>query len=105
MRNLSASAYFEEILNIPRPSGHEDQIAGYLVHFAQMHHLEYEVDEYSNVIIKKEGTHPYKSDPIILQAHTDMVCTSIIASYDFLKIMKRRELVLAGITVREWRLS
>ncbi len=85
MRNLSASAYFEEILNIPRPSGHEDQIAGYLVHFAQMHHLEYEVDEYSNVIIKKEGTHPYKSDPIILQAHTDMVCTSIIASYDFLK--------------------
>lgn len=74
--------YFEEILDIPRASGKEDKIAGYLVHFAQAHNLDYEVDEYSNVIIRKKGTLPYKCEPIILQAHTDMVCTSI-EPYDF----------------------
>lgn len=74
--------YFEEILEIPRPSGKEDKIAGYLVYFAEKHNLEYDVDKYSNVIIRKKGTLPYKCDPIILQAHTDMVCTSI-EPYDF----------------------
>lgn len=78
----SASYYFEQILQIPRPSGKEDKIAGFLVHFAQLHNLEYEVDDYSNVIIKKKGTLPYKCAPIILQAHTDMVCTSE-EPYDF----------------------
>lgn len=74
--------YFEEILEVPRPSGHEEKIAGYLVNFAQKHNLEYYVDEYSNVIIKKKGTLPYICAPIILQAHTDMVCDSLIP-YDF----------------------
>lgn len=78
----SASYYFEQILDIPRPSGNEEKIAGFLVHFAQLHNLEYEVDNFSNVIIKKKGTLPYKCDPIILQAHTDMVCTSN-ENYDF----------------------
>ncbi len=80
----SASYYFEQILEIPRPSGHEDKIAGFLVHFAQLQGLEYDVDEHSNVIIKKKGTLPYQCEPVILQAHTDMVCTSN-APYDFLK--------------------
>ena len=66
--------YFEEILDIPRPSGQEEKMAGYLVTFAQKHNLEYYVDEYSNVIIKKKGTLPYICAPIILQAHIDMVC-------------------------------
>lgn len=78
----SASYYFEQILDVPRPSGKEDKIAGFLVHFAQQHGLEYEVDNYSNVIIKKKGTLPFKCKPIILQAHTDMVCTSN-EFYDF----------------------
>lgn len=74
--------FFEEILNIPRSSGKEEKIAGYLVHFAQKNHLEYYADKYSNVIIKKKGTLPYKCEPIILQAHTDMVCASD-EEYDF----------------------
>lgn len=81
-RKNSASYYFEQILEVPRPSGKEEKIAGFLVHFAQLHNLEYEVDDYSNVIIKKKGTLPYKCKPIILQAHTDMVCTSN-EFYDF----------------------
>lgn len=82
IKKNSASYYFEQILEIPRPSGKEEKIAGFLVHFAQLHNLEYEVDDYSNVIIKKKGTLPYKCSPIILQAHTDMVCTSE-EPYDF----------------------
>lgn len=74
--------YFEEILSVPRPSGKEERIAGYLVNFAQQHNLEYDVDEHSNVIIKKKGTLPYLCKPIILQAHIDMVCDSE-ESYDF----------------------
>ena len=74
--------YFEEIMTVPRASGKEEKIAGYLVNFAQKHHLDYYVDEYSNVIIRKKGTQPYKCEPIILQAHTDMVCDSE-NSFDF----------------------
>lgn len=74
--------YFEEIMSIPRPSGKEEKIAGYLVNFAQKHHLDYYVDEYSNVIIRKKGTQPYKCKPIILQSHIDMVCDSD-GSFDF----------------------
>ena len=82
MARKNALDFFEEILNIPRSSGKEEKIAGYLVHFAQRHNLEYHVDKYSNVIIKKAGTHPYKCEPIILQAHIDMVCASD-EEYDF----------------------
>jgi aminoacyl-histidine dipeptidase len=74
--------YFEEILAVPRESGKEDKIAGYLVTFAQTHHLDYDVDSYSNVIIRKKGSLPYKCEPIILQSHIDMVCISDEA-YDF----------------------
>ena len=82
MRKKGPLNYFEEILEIPRPSGKEERIAGYLVTFAQKYNLEYYVDEYSNVIIKKKGTLPYLCEPIILQAHIDMVCDSE-GSYDF----------------------
>lgn len=74
--------YFEEVMAIPRPSGKEEKIAGYLVTFAQKHHLDYYVDQYSNVIIRKKGTLPYKCEPVILQAHIDMVCDSDV-SFDF----------------------
>ena len=76
MKKKGPLNYFEEVMSIPRPSGKEEKIAGYLVHFAQVHSLDYYVDEYSNVIIRKKGTLPYKCAPIILQAHTDMVCDS-----------------------------
>ena len=82
MSRKSPLNYFEEILTIPRPSGKEEKMAGYLVTFAQKHNLEYYVDQYSNVIIKKNGTLPYICEPIILQAHIDMVCDSL-DNFDF----------------------
>ncbi|CDZ74988.1 aminoacyl-histidine dipeptidase [Peptoniphilus sp. ING2-D1G] len=67
--------YFEEITKIPRCSFKEDKIADYLVNFAKSLRLNYIRDDYNNVIIKKKATEGYEnSNPVIIQAHTDMVC-------------------------------
>ena len=63
--------FFYEIAKIPRESGNETEIANYLCDFAKSRNLFYHRDEYNNVIIKKKNT---EKEPIILQAHTDMIC-------------------------------
>ena len=63
--------FFREISRIPRESGNEKNIANYLCEFAEQRNLDYKKDEYNNVIIKKKNS---DSEPIILQAHIDMVC-------------------------------
>lgn len=75
------SKYFEDFLNIPRESGNEIAISNYLVSFAKSHNLEYYVDDIYNVIIKRPSNNG-SDEVIILQGHTDMVCTSI-NNYDF----------------------
>lgn len=70
--------YFEEISAIPHGSKNEKAIADYLVSFANAHGLWAWRDEMHNVIIKKEGTGAGKDkEPLILQAHTDMVCVKL----------------------------
>lgn len=64
-------SFFKEIAKIPRESGNEEKIAEYLCEFAETRNLEYEKDKYNNVLIKKKNCNKM---PIILQAHTDMVC-------------------------------
>lgn len=63
--------FFKEIAKIPRESGNEKEISDYICRFAEERNLEYIQDKYNNVIIKKNTGH---SEPIILQAHLDMVC-------------------------------
>lgn len=63
--------FFYEIAKIPRESGNETQISEYLCAFAKKRDLFYVKDEYNNVIIKKKNA---DKEPIILQAHTDMIC-------------------------------
>ena len=63
--------FFKEIAKIPRESGNEGKIAEYLCEFAKAKNLEYEKDKFNNVLIKKKNCNKV---PIILQAHTDMVC-------------------------------
>lgn len=63
--------YFNEIAKIPRCSGNEKNIAKYLCEFAKHKGLEFFADEFDNVIIKKKTSN---FSPIIVQAHTDMVC-------------------------------
>ena len=63
--------FFKEIVQIPRESGNEREIAQYLCEFAKKRKLDYSSDKYNNVIIKKKTCN---KPSIILQAHTDMVC-------------------------------
>lgn len=67
--------FFEEISKIPHGSGNTKQISDYLVCFAKERNLEYYQDKMNNVIIKKEASTGYEnSQPLIIQAHVDMVC-------------------------------
>ena len=66
--------YFKKISSIPRPSGHEEKIADYLVSFAKEHNFEYYRDNSNNVIIKKPTNVSGNDKTLILQSHTDMVC-------------------------------
>jgi len=64
---------FYEISKIPRESGKEDKIADFLQRFANKNGLKCVRDDSNNILIKKDGNKE-NNEPIILQAHTDMVC-------------------------------
>ena len=67
--------FFEEMTRIPHGSFNEKAYSDYLVEFAKERGLAYEQDEVYNVIICKPATPGYEDHaPVILQAHTDMVC-------------------------------
>ncbi len=76
--NLQPAAvwrFFDEILNIPRPSKHEEKISAYLQQFGRDRNLETLADEVGNVLIRKPAHPDYKNAPgVCLQAHMDMVC-------------------------------
>ena len=78
--------FFEEISAIPRPTFHEEKIADYLCEFAKDRGLEYYKDETYNVLIKKRGSAGRENEePLLLQAHTDMVCEkNADTEHDFL---------------------
>lgn len=68
-------AWFDEILQIPRPSKKEEKIIRFLQEFGQKYQLETITDEADNVLIRKPGVKGKEDFPVlILQSHTDMVC-------------------------------
>lgn len=67
--------FFEEISSIPRCSGKEEKICNYLIDIARKFNLQYDKDDYFNVVIRKPGVGIYKELPVVaLQSHIDMVC-------------------------------
>ena len=67
--------YFNEILQIPRPSGKEEKIINFLVEFAKKHKLEVNKDPAGNVLIKKAAYNNFENRKMVcLQSHVDMVC-------------------------------
>ncbi len=67
--------YFNEILQIPRPSKKEEKIIEYLLAFGKEHNLETLQDEIRNVLIRKPATKGYEGlKSVVLQSHMDMVC-------------------------------
>ena len=78
MKDLQPAAvwhFFGELMNIPRPSKHEEKVSAYLQQFGHDHGYETLVDEVGNVLIRKPAFKGYEDAPgVCLQAHIDMVC-------------------------------
>ena len=67
--------WFGEIMQIPRPSKHEERISAWLVQWGNDHGLETMSDKLGNVLIRKPASKGYEKSPwVALQAHMDMVC-------------------------------
>lgn len=65
---------FYDITQVPRPSGHDDQIREFLVNFGNGLGLETLVDEAGNVLIRKPASAGMENrQVVVLQAHMDMV--------------------------------
>lgn len=79
--------YFDEIMQIPRPSKHEEKVSAYLQKFGKDLGLETLSDSLGNVLIRKPASKGYeKSTGVCLQAHMDMVCEKNGDKvFDFLK--------------------
>ena len=66
--------YFQEISEIPRGSGHPEQISRYLVETAQKKGFSVYQDEAFNVLIQKPGSKGCEAlEPVTIQVHMDMV--------------------------------
>lgn len=77
--------HFYQICQIPHGSHNEQALSTYLFHWAQELGLDVHQDESWNLIIKKAAS-PDRvgSEPVILQAHLDMVCDKAPESnFDF----------------------
>ena len=65
---------FYSLTQIPRPSGHTEAVAAFLVKFAEENGAKAFIDEAGNVIMKVPATVGYEDRPgVVLQAHMDMV--------------------------------
>lgn len=65
---------FYSLTQIPRPSGHTEKVAAFLVQFAKDNGAEAKIDEAGNVIMEVPATTGYEDrETVILQAHMDMV--------------------------------
>lgn len=67
-------AYFYELTQVPRPSGHMAPIQAYMMHFGQSLGLPTITDAVGNIVISKPATPGMENKtPVVLQAHLDMV--------------------------------
>ena len=78
---------FDEILKVPRPSKHEEQIRAYLLDFAEKHAFQAKTDAKGNVVIIREAANGFENKPtVVLQSHMDMVCEKEpTLEHDFMK--------------------
>jgi len=67
--------YFNDILQIPRPSGKEGKIGNYVISVAKKLKLKYQKDKTGNIRIDKKATPGFGNRRLVcLQSHLDMVC-------------------------------
>lgn len=74
-QDLAIYRFFEQLCAIPHGSYNEGAVADWLVEFAKARSLSFYRDDMNNVILRKPASAGYESHaPVMLQAHTDMVC-------------------------------
>ena len=105
MNGIAAPEVFHHFYNlsqVPRCSGNYEPICTFLADFAKGLGLRYEIDEAHNVIIWKPAS-PDRTDrpPVMMTAHTDMVCVKTNDSdHDFSKdplcLIREGDIILAG---------
>ena len=87
--------YFNMLNKIPRCSGNEAAVRGWLMTWAQRRGYDYRTDASGNLLIQVPATRTFESAPIVvLQGHMDMVCEKGPQStHDFSKdpIVSHRE--------------
>lgn len=78
---------FEQISAIPRGTGREAELRGWLRAWADQRQLPWSVDEAGNLVIRVPAKPGFENAPIIvLQGHMDMVCEKTPdSSHDFTK--------------------
>ncbi|PHM33350.1 beta-Ala-His dipeptidase [Xenorhabdus innexi] len=65
---------FAKICSIPHPSYHEEELASYIIEWAEDKNLHVERDEVGNILIRKPATKGMEDrKTVVLQAHLDMV--------------------------------
>lgn len=79
--------FFNDVLNIPRPSKKEEKIINYLLKFGDKYKLETIQDDIGNVLIRKVASPGMENlKTVVLQSHIDMVCEkNSDVDFDFLK--------------------
>lgn len=77
--------HFHELCQIPRESGKEEKVSNFIREWAETSGFETMQDGLFNLVIKKPGQGRNKdSEPLLLQAHLDMVCVKAPESeHDF----------------------
>ena len=71
---IKVLGYFFQLNQIPRGSSKEKAVSDFVAEFARGLSLDIMQDSYNNLIIKKPATPGYENkEPIMLQAHLDMV--------------------------------
>src|SRR5262245_36452475 len=78
---------FARILEIPRPSKHEQKITDHVLAFAKQRGLPSERDEAGNVVIRVPASAGRERAAVtVLQSHLDMVCEKNTGTvHDFMK--------------------
>lgn len=66
--------WFRRICDIPHGSGNMKDIQEFCINFAESRKLEYKACEDGSVVIYKPASKTYETEPLVLQAHLDMVC-------------------------------
>ncbi len=81
LREKPVWRFFADLCAIPRTSGNEAAVSRYVADFAGERGLEHYSDPLGNVMVKKPG----KGEPVVIQAHLDIVGEKVTGStHDFL---------------------